>query len=552
MNSVWQALTRVKPITQMLSEQEALENGSQSNSPHSIERLQRCLSAVDLTMLGVGAIIGTGIFVLTGIAALKAGPAVIISLLLAGITCIFAGLCYAELSSRIPVAGSTYTYAYASLGEFCAWVIGWDLVLEYTIGAAAVARGWSGYVAQLAHSFSIVLPEWLCNSATEGSNLLAGLMIMAMTFLLGLGVKQSARVNTVIVSIKVAAILAVIFIGMWCVQPDRWLPFMPFGFQGVLTAAGMIFFAYIGFDTVSTAAEETLNPQRDLPIGIIASLSICMILYIAVAAVLTGMVSLDELNRSAPLAVAFAKRGMVWAESIVSLGAFAGLTSIVLVLLFSQPRIYFSMARDGLFFPWFAKIHPCHGTPWNATLLTGSVASLLAIYFPLETLAQMVNIGTLFAFVVVCASVLILRQTPADATVSVPLKTSLWFQRPVFRVLLLIACLIALVLAWRSNLLTAYYVILLALTGGIGYSLFRIHAHMIPSGDTHAGFNCPGLPWIPFLGIAGCIVMMTSLPIEAWVRLAVWFLVGSIIYASYGMHHSKLNGKLDEIRNPTC
>jgi APA family basic amino acid/polyamine antiporter len=469
-------------------------------------RLRRVLGPVELTSLGVGCIIGTGIFVLTGIAAHdKAGPALTLSFVIAGAACVLAALCYAEFASMVPVAGSAYTYAYATLGELFAWIIGWDLVLEYTIAAATVAHGWSHYFQDFIGIFGLHLPHALTNSpfdfqTSSGTFVSTGtaldfpsLVIAALvTVILVIGIRESATLNSLIVAFKVAIVLFVIAVGAFYIDPKNWTPFAPFGYTGVsffghtlfgqsgaggeplgvLAGAAMIFFAYIGFDSVSTHAEEARDPQRDVPIGIIASLLICTVLYVGVSAVLTGMVASDRINIDAPVSDAFRHVGLPWAQFLISLGALAGITSVLLVLMLSQPRIFLAMARDGLVPPEiFGAVHPRFRTPYKSTVLTGIVVGLCAALIPLRVLAELVNIGTLLAFTIVCAAVLIMRRKQPDAP------------RP---------------------------------------------------------FRCPLVPLVPLLGIALCLVLMFSLPAENWLRLFVWLAIGLVIYFSYGRYHSVL------------
>jgi APA family basic amino acid/polyamine antiporter len=469
-------------------------------------RLRRVLGPVELTSLGVGCIIGTGIFVLTGIAAHdKAGPALTLSFVIAGAACVLAALCYAEFASMVPVAGSAYTYAYATLGELFAWIIGWDLVLEYTIAAATVAHGWSHYFQDFIGIFGFHLPRALTNSPFDfqpstGTLVATGtvldfpsLVIAAfVTAVLIVGIRESATLNSLIVAVKVAIVLFVIAVGALYVDPKNWTPFAPYGYTGVsffghtllgqsgaggeplgvLAGAAMIFFAYIGFDSVSTHAEEARHPQRDVPIGIIASLLICTVLYVGVSAVLTGMVPYDKIHIDAPVSDAFRQAGLPWAQLLISLGALAGITSVLLVLMLSQPRIFLAMARDGLVPPeMFGAVHPRFRTPYKSTVLTGIVVGLCAAFIPLRVLAELVNIGTLLAFVIVCAAVLIMRKKQPDAP------------RP---------------------------------------------------------FRCPFVPLVPLLGIALCLVLMFSLPAENWLRLFVWLVLGLVIYILYGRHHSVL------------
>lgn len=469
-------------------------------------RLRRALGPVQLTSLGIGCIIGTGIFVLTGIAAHdKTGPALILSFVVAGAACICSALCYAEFASMAPVAGSAYTYAYVTLGELFAWIIGWDLVLEYTVASATVAHGWSHYFQNFIGIFGLHVPQLFSRAPfdfnPELGRLVATGTIMdvpaiviaaIVTCVLVVGIKESASLNTAMVCIKVAVVLFVIAVGAFYVNPHNWLPFAPYGYSGVsffgktifgqsglggeplgmLAGAGMIFFAYIGFDSVSTHAEEARNPQRDIPIAIVSSLLICTVLYIAVSAVLTGMVPYDQINIDAPVADAFRVMGLPWAQFIISLGAIAGITSVLLVLMLSQPRIFLAMARDGMVPPGiFGAVHPRFRTPWKSTVLTGVVVAGLAAFIPLRVLAELVNIGTLLAFVMVCAAVLIMRKTDPGAA------------RP---------------------------------------------------------FRCPLVPAIPIAGILICLLLMFSLPAENWLRLFVWLFAGFLIYFTYSRHHSVL------------
>ncbi|KYF60565.1 amino acid permease [Sorangium cellulosum] len=469
-------------------------------------RLRRALGPLQLTSLGIGAIVGTGIFVLTGQAAHdKAGPSLMLSFVVAGLACVFAALCYAEFAAMVPVAGSAYTYAYATLGELPAWIIGWDLVLEYAVGAAAVAHGWSHYFQDFIGIFGVQLPRELRSApfdydpalgelVSTGAilDLPAILVTTAVTMLLLKGIRESAAFNAAMVVLKLAVVLFVLVVGAFYVNPDNWRPFAPFGYGGLsffghtifgevgkggeplgmLAGAATIFFAYIGFDAVSTHAEESKCPQRDLPIGIVASLVICTVLYVAVAAILTGMVPYTELSIDAPVSDAFARVGLPWAQFIISLGAIAGITSVLLVLMLSQPRVLLAIARDGLLpRSFFGSVHPVFRTPWKSTFLTGFVVAALSAFLPLRILAELVNIGTLLAFLFVCAAVLIMRRTAPDAP------------RP---------------------------------------------------------FRVPLYPLTPILGIAICLLLMFSLPTENWLRLAAWLLLGLAIYFGYGRKHSTL------------
>ena len=454
--------------------------------------LKRALTATNLIALGIGAIIGTGIFVITGtVAANNAGPGLMLSVIISGVGCIFAGLCYAEFAAMIPIAGSAYTYAYATLGEFLAWFIGWDLILEYLFASSTVAVGWSGYVVSFLKDFGIVVPDKLCHApidyvdgwvATGGLiNFPAIFIVAIITTLLVIGIKETVSFNNIIVVIKLAVILLFIGFGISYIDTANWTPLIPentgrfenFGWTGVLTGAGVIFFAYIGFDAVSTAAQEARNPQRDLPIGIMGSLLICTVLYIAVAAVLTGMVSYKELNVAAPIAYAIDKTGpaLMWLRPLIKVGAIAGLSSVVLVMLMGQPRIFFTMSHDGLLPKVFSKVHPKFRTPYITTILTGSIAALLAGLLPIHILSQLVSIGTLMAFTIVCASIIILRKTQPDV------------RRP---------------------------------------------------------FRTPWVPFVPIAGIVICMAQMIALPFDTWMRLVIWMALGFVIYFLYSKKHSKL------------
>lgn len=470
------------------------------------DRLHRVLGPMALTSLGVGAIIGTGIFVLTGIAAHdKAGPALMLSFAVAGLACFFAALCYAEFASMVPVAGSAYTYAYATLGEFMAWIIGWDLILEYGVASATVAHGWSHYFQDFLGLIGIPWPKILGGAPFDydpelGRLVLTGnildlpavLIAIAVTWVLVIGIKESARFNNAMVVLKVAVVLFVIAVGAFYVNPDNWTPFAPYGMTGVsffghtilgqegaggeplgmFAGAAIIFFAYIGFDSISTHSEEAKNPQRDVPIGILVSLVVCTVLYIAMAAVLTGMVHYDEIAIDAPVSKAFAQVGLPWAQFLVSLGALTGITSVLLVMMLSQPRVWLAMARDGLVPPkFFGAVHEKYRTPWKSTILTGVIVAVGGSLLPLRILADLTNIGTLFAFVVVCAAVLVMRRTYPDA------------ERP---------------------------------------------------------FRAPFAPWTPIAGILICLLLMFSLPAENWLRLFIWLAIGVVIYFLYGRHHSVL------------
>ncbi len=462
-------------------------------SAHDDVDLKRVLGPVQLIALGIGAIIGAGIFVATGqAAALYAGPAVILSFAFAGVGCLFAGLCYAEISSMIPVAGSAYSFAYATLGRFLAWVIGWDLILEYLAAAAAVAVGWSGYFGALMAEFGWKLPlayssapitiDAAHNIGFSGAviNLPAAFLVMGLTTLLVIGMRATATFNALMVLLKLIVVVMVIVFGIWYIKPEHLTPFIPantgtfgeFGWSGILRASGVVFFAYIGFDAVSVAAQETRNPQRNMPIGILGSLLICTVLYMLMSLVITGIAPYQILNVREPvsLAVTTAGSGLAWLVPFVNVGATIGLGTVVLVLLLGQSRIFYAMARDGMLPPVFSAIHPKFRTPYKATIIIGSFATLLAAFLPHDLLIEMVSIGTLLAFVIVCLSVLVLRRTHPNAP------------RP---------------------------------------------------------FRVKFMPFIPIAGIVVCGAMMAGLPLDTWIRLIVWLAIGLVIYFFYARHHAK-------------
>jgi basic amino acid/polyamine antiporter, APA family len=412
-------LQRVKPLERLLASAEDKEGG-----------LKRSLGAGSLIAMGIGAIIGTGIFVLTGVAAAtRAGPSLTISFVVAGFVSAFAALCYSEVASRIPIAGSAYTFAYASLGEFIAWIIGWDLVLEYALGAATVSIGWSGYfLTFLKNVFGITIPSALQQShwtvgaggsvveTTGFFNLPAFCIICIIGFLLYRGTRESAIVNNTIVTLKVLVVLFFIALGFGHVNAGNWTPYFPFGITGMLGGAAFIFFAYIGFDAVSTAAEECRNPKRDLPIGIIGSLAICTVLYIIVVAILTGMVHYTKLNVPSPVAFAMDQVGMGWASAVISLGAIAGLTTVLLVMMFGQTRVFFSMSRDGLLPSTFSRVHPRFRTPWLSTIIFTILIALVGALTPIGIVGALTNMGTLAAFILVSIALPILRKRYPQTT----------------------------------------------------------------------------------------------------------------------------------------
>ena len=439
--------------------------------------LKKVLTPFELTLLGVGAIIGTGIFVITGVVAADySGPALVVSFSISGIICAFAALSYAEFAAMVPVAGSAYTYCYASLGEIWAWIIGWDLILEYSVSSAAVAVGWSGYMTSLLNGAGINLPPAFINPpGLNGGliNLPAILIILLITLLLIIGIKESARVNNAIVLIKIAVIFLFLFLAFGHINPLNWTPFMPYGWTGVLTGAAIVFFAYIGFDAVSTAAEEVKDPQKNLPIGIIGSLAIATVLYIAVSAVLTGIVPYTLFkNTSAPVAFALGEIGIAWGSALVSVGAICGITSVLIVLLYGQTRVFFAMSRDGLLPAIFRELHPVFRTPLKITMLVGIVTAIIASLLPLQTIAELVNIGTLAAFIIVSLGVIVLRRTRPDLI------------RP---------------------------------------------------------FRCPFVPVVPLLCIGCCGILIVMLPTVTHLRFVIWLIIGLAIYLLYGMKHSRIN-----------
>ncbi|MDQ2750261.1 MAG: amino acid permease [Actinomycetota bacterium] len=477
-------LTRTKTIEQSISDTE-----------EPTHQLRKRLGPIDLIVFGVGVVIGTGIFVLTGEAAgIKAGPAVALSFVFAGVACALAALCYAEFASTVPVAGSAYTFSYASLGELVAWIIGWDLVLELALGASTVAVGWSTYFADVMKSAGITIPDFAYG---EKHNLVAAAIVLVLTGVICLGIKISSQVNIVMVVIKVSVVLFVIIAGLFYVKSSNYSPFIPptgskaaegaastpsllqdmgfspgsFGISGIFTGAALVFFAFIGFDIVATAAEETKNPQRDMPIGILGSLVICTTLYVAVSLVVTGMVKYTDIKVDAPLAEAFRSVGKPGFATMISVGALIGLTTVMMILMLGQSRVLFAMSRDRLLPPAFSKVSERFGTPVRTTVLTGVVVAVIATFVPLSSLAELVNIGTLFAFVLVAIGVIVLRRT-----------------RP----------------------------------------------------ELKRQFRCPGVPVVPILAMLASVYLMLNLPSATWVRFFVWMAIGLVVYFAYGANHSRL------------
>jgi basic amino acid/polyamine antiporter, APA family len=459
-----QALWRTKPVEQLQS-----EAGQQG-------QFRRVLGLWQLTGIGLGGIIGAGIFVLTGVvAATQAGPAVSLSYVIAGTASAAAALCYAEFAGMIPAAGSAYTYGYAALGEIVAWVIGWDLLLEYALVVAVVSIGWSGYLQALLGQFSLTFPLWAMGAPRTGAghilDLTALLACLGVAGLLTLRIEWGARFNIAMVVMKIAAVILVIAAGVPYVRAANWQPFIPYGFAGVTEGAAVVFFAVFGYDTLTTAAEEAQDPQRQLPRAVLLSLSIALALYIAMSLVLTGIVRFDTLNNAAPVASAFTAIGMPWVTLVVSAAAVAGIVSVMLAFLLGCARIWFAMSRDGLLPAWFSKVHPRYRTPHRPTLIAGVLTALVAGFFPIKEIAQLVNIGTLSAFVVICFAVIVLRRTKPGA---------------------------------------------------------------------RRTFRTPFVPWVPLSGIGFSIWLLSKLPAAAWLLFILWMVLGLVIYFSYGLHHSAL------------
>lgn len=438
--------------------------------------LQRVLGLWHLTAIGLGGIIGVGIFVLTGVAAAEhAGPAVLLSFIIAGLASAAAALCYAEFAGLIPVAGSAYTYSYAVLGEATAWLIGWDLLLEYTLVVAVVAIGWSGYMQEILQQLGISLPAWAQGAPGTGSghkvDLIALIVSLAIAGLLTFGIKWGAKFNNLMVVIKLSIILVVIVVGSFHIHSANWHPFMPFGFHGVMGGAALVFFAVFGYDTLTTAAEEAKNPQRDLPRAVILSLAAALCLYIGMSLVITGMAPYHTLNNAAPVAKAFSHVGLKWIALVISGAAIAGILSVLFSFMLAGSRIWFSMSRDGLLPKWFAKLHPSYQTPYRPTLIIGGITALVSGFTPIHEVAELVNIGTLAAFILICSSIIVLRKK-------------------------------------RPNL--------------------------------ERRFRTPFVPLIPLIGVGFSIYLIISLPAITWIRFGVWMIAGFVIYLLYGRRKSKL------------
>jgi APA family basic amino acid/polyamine antiporter len=541
------ALCRTKSIDRITRESEAVVEHS----------LKRTLTSFDLTMLGIGAVIGTGIFAAIGTATAGnadrpgAGPAIILSFALTAVACIFSALCYAEFATMIPISGSAYTYAYATLGETIAWIIGWDLIIEYAVGNIAVAISWAAHFNDvLQHAFGVRLPDWLIMDYERASltpgvldaaphlfgfpivmNIAAVAIVALVTWVLVIGVKESAVFNNVVVGIKIVILILFVWVGFKYVRPDNFTPFLPNGWPGVQAGAALIFFAYIGFDAVSTAAEETRNPKRDIPIGIIGSLVICTLIYVAVAAVLVGIMPWTDLGVADPLPKALAYIHLDRVAGIVSFGAVVAFTAVLLVFQLGQPRIFFSMSRDGLLPKYFARVHPRYRTPHVTTIWTGVFVAFFALFSPLDKIVELTNIGTLFAFVLVCAGVMILRHT--DPARPRPFKTP-WI--PLLPIWLLIVWYLPREILdedWGKRL--EHIVVLLLAVAGAWFSIVGIVSLLRRR-------KPPEIVKTEFAlaGIASCVWLMAGLPALTWWRFAGWLAIGLTIYALYGYRHSRM------------
>lgn len=605
-------LFRIKTVRQIMAE-----------SNKEGHQLKKVLGPIDLIALGIGAIIGAGIFVITGTAAaggaghIGAGPAIVISFIITGIACGFAALCYAEFASFIPIAGSAYTYSYATLGELVAWIIGWDLVLEYMVGSSTVAIGWSGYFKSLLDGFGIKLPSWIvtdimsvmeavdkpgkfieklhaqfpdlaaqiAQAATSGGrpekvgamlqaissvpqeqmhgapllakfqallmtyqsaphigdiplcfNIPAFMIIALVTTLLVVGISESAKVNSFIVGLKLVILFIFLGFGVFYINPKNWVPFMPNGIAGIQTGAAMIFFAYIGFDAVSTTAEEARNPGRDLPIGILGSLIVCTILYVAVAGVMTGMCPWNLLGTAEPVATALKHVGLNFLASyIISVGAVVALIAVLIVMQLGQPRIFFSMSRDGFVPKWLSRVHPRFKTPYRTTIISGIIVALLATVFNINEVAELCNIGTLFAFVLVCGGIAILRHN--DSEIAAP------FNSRAFPWILILS---AIVFEWtafhflpknpgESSMISTAAFVLLAITVIIAFAA----SFMYKASRVKRPFMAPLVPLVPLCGILTCVYLMLGLPPVTWIRFISWLLIGLFIYFCYGIRHTK-------------
>jgi APA family basic amino acid/polyamine antiporter len=541
------ALFRTKSVDRITRESEAV-------AEHT---LKRTLTAFDLTMLGIGAVIGTGIFAAIGTATAGnadrpgAGPAIILSFVLTAVACIFSALCYAEFAAMIPISGSAYTYAYATLGEMIAWIIGWDLIIEYAVGNIAVAISWAAHFNDvLHHAFGIRIPAWLTidyETATRTPEIIAAApkifgipvvmnvaavaIVALITWVLVIGVKESAVFNNVMVGIKILILLMFVWVGFKYVKPEHFTPFMPNGWLGVQAGAALIFFSYIGFDAVSTAAEETRNPKRDIPVGIIGSLLICTVIYVAVAAVLVGIIPWQELGVADPLPTALAFIKLDWAAGVVSFGAVVAMTAVLLVFQYGQPRIFFSMSRDGLLPKKFAAVHPRYRTPHVTTIWTGVFVAFFALISPLDKIVELTNIGTLFAFVLVCLGVMILRHT--DPHRPRPFRTPWIPLLPIWLVIIYYLPGEIRHADWSKR--AEYTVVLLLAVAGAVFSVVGLNAKL-------RGLKVPEIVKTEFAlaGIGSCVWLMAGLPALTWWRFAGWLALGLTIYTMYGYRHSRM------------